>query len=665
MRSSRALTARSTHLSLPTLALALALAAPATGCKKHEAPPPDGPLNVEEPPDPSDRVNAKLAFRGVRVFDGERVLEDTTVLVGDNGLILDVGPSEQVGVPDGAELIEGMGYTLLPGLIDAHTHTMTRAALQQAAVFGVTTELDMFTNHEWAAQTREREAAGKRPDAADLRSAGTLATAPGGHGTEYGVEIPTISGAEEAAAFVAARVEEGSDYIKIVYDDGAAFGVEFPTLDKPTLTALIDAAHAQRRLAIVHIGSQQGAIDALQAGADGLAHIFFDQAPTPEFITAATQAEGGPAFVTDTLAVCHALRGAEFGAGLAADARLKPMLTPTELRALTMTRPAPAKELPINCEHGAAAVKALHDAGVPVLASTDVPNGGMLHGVSLHGELELLVKAGLSTTDALIAATSAPAAAFGLEDRGRIATGKRADLVLVEGDPTADITATRAIVSVYKQGSAIDRAAYQVKIRQQLAAIENQKRAPSPAGAGPGLISDFDDGTQGAAFGAGWQASTDALRGGKSTATLTVSRGGAKRSKHALDITGVVDPGLGAMAWAGAMFSPGAAPMQPANLRGHTQISFWARGDTGSVVVMAFATQLGMMPARVEVPLEGGGKRWKQYTVTFEELGIEPYDLMGLYFGAPPKPGPFTLRLDDVRLEPAIEEAAATEKPSS
>ena len=79
-------------------------------------------------------------------------------------------------------------------------------------------------------------------------------------------------------------------------------------------------------------------------------------------------------------------------------------------------------------------------------AGTDAPNSGTAHGASLHGELQLLVEAGLTPTEALAAATSAPAAAFHLTDRGRIAPGLRADLVLVEGDPTADILQTRAIV---------------------------------------------------------------------------------------------------------------------------------------------------------------------------------------------------------------------------
>src|SRR6185295_16812816 len=98
-------------------------------------------------------------------------------------------------------------------------------------------------------------------------------------------------------------------------------------------------------------------------------------------------------------------------------------------------------------------VRILHAAGVPILAGSDVP----AHGLALHRELELLVQAGLDPVDALVAATSAPAAAFRLADRGRIAPGLRADLLLVQGDPTANIKNTRKIQRIWKAGVEVER----------------------------------------------------------------------------------------------------------------------------------------------------------------------------------------------------------------
>jgi imidazolonepropionase-like amidohydrolase len=106
----------------------------------------------------------------------------------------------------------------------------------------------------------------------------------------------------------------------------------------------------------------------------------------------------------------------------------------------------------LKLAHALAAVAALRRAGVEVLAGTDAPSPGVAHGLSLHRELELLVLAGLTPSEALAAATSAPARAYGLHDRGRIAPGRHADLVLVNGDPTADVRATRDIAGVWKRG---------------------------------------------------------------------------------------------------------------------------------------------------------------------------------------------------------------------
>ena len=102
-------------------------------------------------------------------------------------------------------------------------------------------------------------------------------------------------------------------------------------------------------------------------------------------------------------------------------------------------------------------VGALHAAGVPILAGSDAPNPGTTHGASIHRELELLVRAGLTPVEALRAATAAAADAFDLGDRGRIAAGLKADLVLVRGDATADVLATRDIAAIWKDGTRFER----------------------------------------------------------------------------------------------------------------------------------------------------------------------------------------------------------------
>src|SRR6185503_3260341 len=256
-------------------------------------------------------------------------------------------------------------------------------------------------------------------------------TSPGGHGTEYGMEIPTITKPEEAQAFVDARIAEGSDWIKIVYDDGRAYGVSMPTIDKVTMKAVIDAAHARKKLAVVHIGTLAGARDAIESGADGLVHLFADQAADPGFVPLLKKRH---AFVIPTLTVLESVTGTPSGASLVEDPRLAPYVSPET--AQNLKQGVPKKEgSPLRLEYALDAARRLQAAGVPVLAGTDAPNPGTAHGPSIHRELELLVRAGLAPVDALRAATSVSAKAFSLADRGRIARGLRADLVLVNGDP--------------------------------------------------------------------------------------------------------------------------------------------------------------------------------------------------------------------------------------
>ncbi|HYR30212.1 MAG TPA: amidohydrolase family protein [Thermoanaerobaculia bacterium] len=373
-------------------------------------------------------------IRNVRVFDGTKMLAPRDVLVQD-GKIAGIGKL----TVSGATVVDGTGKTLLPGLIDSHTHTWGDA-LRTALAFGVTTELDMFTTVDFLKQTRAEQVAGTADGRADLFSAGTLVTAPGGHGTEYGMTIPTITKPEEAQAFVDARLAEGSDYIKIVVDDGKPYGLKFNTLDEPTLKAVVDAAHARKKLAVVHVGSLADARMAIRAGADGLVHSFVDQQPDAAFGADTAKRK---MFVVPTLTVSLSVTGTGSGA-LTEDKRIAPYLTTQDT---TQLKDAFTPRTKLDYTVAENVVRQLRAAKVPILAGTDAGNPGTAHGSALHRELELLVKAGLTPSEALAAATSAPAKAFRLADRGEIAIGKRADFVhlrLEEGIPI--------VSTVWRQG---------------------------------------------------------------------------------------------------------------------------------------------------------------------------------------------------------------------
>jgi hypothetical protein len=337
-------------------------------------------------------------------------------------------------------------------------------------------------------------------------------------------------------------------------------------------------------------------------------------------------------FVIPTLSVIESVTGVAGSADLARTSPLATFLTPDERRALNTSFPQRAGTK-VELRHATEAVRHLHAAGVPILAGSDAPNPGTAHGATIHRELELLTRAGLTPVAALTAATSTPAAAFGLDDRGRIAVGRRADLVLVDGDPTANVTMTRRIVAIWKGGVRLDR-----------------QPAPTDAAlaeaTASGGVSDFDGTDITADFGDGWQVSTDTMFGGSSEATMQLVKPGAAKSAGALEITGAIKPGA-PFPWAGAMFFPASPPMSPANLSKFTGIVFQARGDGREYQVMVFSTALGNTPATQ--PFTAGAE-WKEFVLPLKAFGVDGSGLRGILFSAGAEPGAFRFAIDQVRL---------------
>jgi hypothetical protein len=373
-------------------------------------------------------------------------------------------------------------------------------------------------------------------------------------------------------------------------------------------------------------------------------HLFVDQPIDEGLVQLAVEKK---VFVIPTLTVLESIGGMGGGATLLEDQDLALWISPTDARSLKAAFPRrdhSGKDRTIPKE----AVRKLHEARVPILAGTDTPNPGTAHGLSIHRELELLVAAGLSPLDALQAATAVPAKRFGLDDRGRIAPGLRADLVLVEGDPTVAIKVTRRIVGVWKQGRPIDRVAYRTEVAKQAEAAAKAKTMPPPRGSEKGLVSDFEGEKIASEFGSGWMVSTDAFVGGKSKAELKLVPGGAHDSKGALRITGTIED-RPQPRWAGAFFSPGPFPMAPANLSSKKAIAFRAKGDGKTYQVMIFSSASGGAPARRSFQ---AGATWEEHRFQLADFdGADGSGLMGVFFGGGDEPRPFELLIDDVRFE--------------
>ena len=398
-----------------------------------------------------------VLIHGARVFDGKAMLGKRDVLL-SNGRIAAVGRA--LRVPSNAEVIDGRGRTLIPGLIDGHVHVFP-GAQGDALRFGVTTMFDMYSIADAATIKgwRQQRSSYGRVAEADTFTAGVGATPPGGHPIELfagqpdAPMPPTLATDADENAFMAARVAGGSDYIKILQDDGARPGrrASLPAFSSERFAAIIRSAKATGKLVVVHVQQLADARVAVAGNVDVIEHAICD-APLDPALVKSIVAKG--IAQTATLAVYDGISGADDARRLVTEPVVAPYLSDTQRGMLSLVWPRPR---PSDFTTALANTRRLARAGAVMVAGTDAPNPTTAFGPSLHLELALLVRAGLTPIQALTAATSAPARIFHTADRGRIGKGMRADLVLVEGDPTKRIIDTRRIVTIWKNGYTVDR----------------------------------------------------------------------------------------------------------------------------------------------------------------------------------------------------------------
>jgi imidazolonepropionase-like amidohydrolase len=359
---------------------------------------------------------AKTAITNALVFDGHSLHKDLTVIF-ENGLITSIDSSPDIS---NATIVDGTGQTLLPGLIDAHIHLINEPSaalrlLQQLLHSGITTALDMGY-----LKSSIRENLRNHPSITDILSADNYATSTGSiHSRFPHASVSSLIDSPSAAVeFVSDRVAEGADYIKIIAD--------IPGPSQEVVNTLASEAQKAGKLSVAHAARKAAWAMAQEGKVDIITHVPSD-------------------FPLDEEA-CNKMR--EEGR----------VCIPTLIMAQTM---ANSKFIPgLKYESAKESVSLLHRAGVKILAGTDAnqsPVAAVKYGIGLCEELELLVEAGLSCEEALRAATSLPAEAFPMiGDRGVITVGKRADLLLVGGNPVVDIKAVREVKGVGSGGVEVD-----------------------------------------------------------------------------------------------------------------------------------------------------------------------------------------------------------------
>jgi len=412
----------------------------------------------------ASRPISGVAFTNVRVLDvdkGTWTPNQTVLVVGDT--IKQIGPASRVKVPEGIDTLPFDGMGIIPGLIDMHSHTTPADALLDIAA-GVTTIRDV----------------GNDPDLLDdLKKRFDDGTAIGPHVVRYGF-IEGRNPKAAASKVTAETPEEAKAAVELFAKRGYE-GIKIYNSIRPELVPLLAAeAHTRGMKVIGHVPVHMTASEVVRAGYDGVEHInmlflnFFvteetDTRDTTRFTLVGDQAadfalDGKPmleliellrqkkTIVTPTLSVFEDLfigaQGKVPPGKVDAVARLPVM---TQRWFLTGGLPMDATRRALYARSWTkilAMVKMLWEAKIHLVLGTD-----SIGGLMLHNEMELFVAAGIPTKDVIRMATLDAARALGLDKKvGTLAAGKRADLILVDGDPIADIKSIRKTVMVMRAG---------------------------------------------------------------------------------------------------------------------------------------------------------------------------------------------------------------------
>jgi imidazolonepropionase-like amidohydrolase/ABC-type multidrug transport system permease subunit len=429
-------------------------------------------------------------IRGARIFVGDgKVIESGAVLV-RAGKIAEVyegnGPDPKSVK---AETVEAAGKTILPGLIDVHIHlgapggvrdmsNYEEVPLRNLAAYlysGVTTVRSVGDPLDSILKVRATIASGQRLGA-ELFTCGPLFTAPGGHGTEYFKQLPPAirenldrqftrlpGSVTEARQQVDQLKRDGVDCIKAVLEAGAG-GRLFNRLDTVLFNAVADEARADGLPLAVHTGDARDVADAVQAQASSIEHGSFREAiPDALFDQMARQGT----FYDPTLSVGEAFRDIAAGKADLLKRSLVQQVGPADLLSATPAALASKDseemrhsiaQYPIDMRIAADNLMRAYRHKVALVTGSDAGNFLVVHGPTVQHELQLWVQAGIPTAIALQGATSNAARLLRAEQHiGSIRPGNDADLLIVDGNPLDDISATERISLVVFKGERIDR----------------------------------------------------------------------------------------------------------------------------------------------------------------------------------------------------------------
>ena len=416
-------------------------------------------------------MTEQTVYTGARLITGTQVIEDSALIVRD-GVVEWVGPAAEAS-PEGV-VVPLRGKTIIPALVNPHGHIgylrgTTASAefysranvidhLHRLAYYGVSTFQSLGTDRddtELAVRDDQRAGVLGERDVAELFTAGAgivAAPAPGepnGGPFFAGDVVHEATGPAEVREYVRSLAAKNVDAVKFWLDDRHGTRKK---LSPEIFTAIIDEAHRHGLIVAAHIYTLEEAKAVVRAGADIIAHM--PRTGTDDELIALLKERNVAVFTSMAIQRPPGedwLDEPAFADVLPADAV-------EGLRAtIRQYAPEPLFDTAEAYARMEKTIVALAEAGVRLVFSADTGLFAQIVGFAEHRELEALVAAGLAPLTALRLATEASAELLGLSDRGSLAAGNRADFIVLDEDPRADITATRRIVDVYLAGERVDR----------------------------------------------------------------------------------------------------------------------------------------------------------------------------------------------------------------
>ncbi len=415
------------------------------------------------------KANARLKLiKAARLIDGKGgpPLERGAMLV-EKDQIRIVGTQESVVPPEGADVQEFdyEGKTVLPGLVDCHVHLNGfgdgRSGDDLATLPDEVLTLQSARNartHLYSGVTTVRDCGGKNQTTFMLRKAiemgitvgprlvlsGRPLAIIGGHLSYFGVEA---TGPNECRAAVRQLIKEGADYIKITATGGSTrtSDVMRPSFNVDELRAICDEAHKFDKHTAAHCMTSQGMLNCLDAGIDTIAHGRHHE-------------PGGARVYRDDVTERIVEQGVFLNATLhSTRTRIASLEDKLDSLGLTKEERAQLDNMKRGFEHTLDCFARMRAAGVRMACGSD--SAWSYHTMGqFYNEVEAHVAAGMSASDAIVAATSDSARSCWVDDRvGALEPGKSADILVVDGDPTMDITVLKNVVDVFQGGELVDR----------------------------------------------------------------------------------------------------------------------------------------------------------------------------------------------------------------